>query len=415
MMTANLAWRMVLWGGLLWPAAAAASEAVLPYAELAQRAGVSIYHGGYGSSAVGDPADPQRFFALTDRGPNADGAEKGSKIFAVPDYAPVIGHFEIGAGGRVRLLEKIVLKRPDGKPLTGLPNPEGYGSTGEQAVDLQGRRLPEDRYGLDGEGLVVAPDGSFWVSDEYGPHIVHFSRSGVELERISPKGVRSDGRKLPAVLAKRRPNRGMEGLDLMPDGKTLVGVMQSTLNNPSRKEAVNQTLTRIVIFDSDTGRTRQYLYRQNGKGFSNSEVRAIDSHRLLINERDGKFAGDGAAQKHVYLVDLRGATDVSDAADGPNGLLVNGKTLEQSSWEELAAAGIRPVEKKLLVDLVQAVGYPHDKFEGMWLLARNRLAVVNDDDFGIDSDGRGGIRSKKLPDGRTDRSTLYVVPLRLPE
>lgn len=393
-----------------------AAGAALPSAELARAAnGVAIYQGGYGSSAVGDPANPRRFFALTDRGPNADALDKDSKIFAIPDYAPSIGHFEIGRSGKVKLLQKIVLKRPDGNPLTGLPNPAGYGATGEKAVDLAGNLLPNDRYGLDSEGLAIAKDGSFWVSDEYGPHIVHFSRAGVELERISPKGLQTDGRKLPAVLAKCRPNRGMEGLAITPDGQTLVGIMQSTLNNPSRKEAVNQTLTRIVAFNLADGSSKQFLYRQNGNGFSNSEIRAVDSHRFLVNERDGGFAGAGKdVQKHVYLIDLRGATDVSDAADTPAGRLVNGKTLEQSSWDELAAAGIRPVQKQLLVDLVQAVGYPHDKFEGMWMMGNQRLAVLNDDDFGIEPDGKGGIQAKNLPSsGQLDRNTLYIVPVDL--
>lgn len=269
-------------------AVASAKGELLPARELARPNGVAVYQGGYGSSAVGDPQHPRRFFALTDRGPNADALDKDSKIFPLPDYAPAIGHFEIQADGSLKQLRHIVLKRPNGQPLTGLPNPAGFGATGEKAVDLNGRALGEDRYGLDGEGLAVARDGSFGVSDEYGPHIVHFSPAGVELERISPKGLRTDGRKLPAVLAKRRPNRGMEGLTLTPDGKTLVGIMQSTLNNPDKQAAANQTLTRIVSFDLVSGQSRQFLYRQNGDGFSNSEIRALDSHRFLVDERDGK-------------------------------------------------------------------------------------------------------------------------------
>ncbi len=29
------------------------------------------------------------------------------------------------------------------------------------------------------------PDGSFWVSDEYGPFITHFTAQGVEIQRAS--------------------------------------------------------------------------------------------------------------------------------------------------------------------------------------------------------------------------------------
>jgi len=52
----------------------------------------------------------------------------------------------------------------------------------------------------------------------------------------------------------------MEGLAVTPDEKTLVGIMQSTLYNPSKKAATNTTLARIVTFDLDTGETHQYLY-----------------------------------------------------------------------------------------------------------------------------------------------------------
>lgn len=393
-----------------------ATSAVLPNEVLiTTEQGLEIQLGGFGSSAVGDPKASHRFYGLTDRGPNADGAGK-AKIFPVPDFTPRIGHFEIQADGSIKRLNQILLKRPDGKPLSGLPNPEGYGATGERAIDLTGKPLPMDEYGLDSEGLVVADDGSFWVSDEYGPHIVHFSNEGIELERISPKGMQTQGRKLPAVFAKRRANRGMEGLALTPDGKTLVGIMQSTMNNPNKKEAINQTLTRIVTFDLASGETKQYLYRQNADGLSNSEIRALDNQRFLVNERDGKMPeADKKAQKHVYLIDLSTGSEVSDAQDSENGLLVNGKTLEQNTWEELADAGIEPVSKQLVVDLRQAVNYPHEKFEGMWLMNGNKtLAVINDDDFGIEPDGKNSIRAKILPlTEQLDKVTLYFVPIDL--
>ncbi len=33
-------------------------------------------------------------------------------------------------------------------------------------------------YGLDSEGLAALNDGTFWVSDEYRPHIVHYDANG---------------------------------------------------------------------------------------------------------------------------------------------------------------------------------------------------------------------------------------------
>lgn len=78
-----------------------AAGTVLPSETLAVTPqGVSIQLGGYGSSAVGDPKSNKRFYALTDRGPNADGADK-TKIFPMPSFTPLIGHFEIQADGAV--------------------------------------------------------------------------------------------------------------------------------------------------------------------------------------------------------------------------------------------------------------------------------------------------------------------------
>ena len=45
---------------------------------------------------------------------------------------------------------------------------------------------PQDPNGYDSEGLVAMPDGTFWVSDEYGPFITHFDRNGRQLQRLSP-------------------------------------------------------------------------------------------------------------------------------------------------------------------------------------------------------------------------------------
>ncbi|KAH0098277.1 3-phytase, partial [Aureobasidium melanogenum] len=42
------------------------------------------------------------------------------------------------------------------------------------------------RVSVDSEGLILNADGSFWVSDEYGPYIYHFSASGKMLQAIRP-------------------------------------------------------------------------------------------------------------------------------------------------------------------------------------------------------------------------------------
>jgi hypothetical protein len=382
-----------------------------PFSKLATIGGVDVINGGFGSGAAAHPTRKGEFYVITDRGPNTD--YLNGKKFLAPNFTPTIMHFKINADGNIEVIKYIKLKNPSGQLITGLPNPVGMGSTGEIAYDAAGNVLGTDNYGLDSESIVAAVDGTFWVSDEYGPHIVHYSADGVELERISPIGVNTGTRKLPAVLAKRRANRGMEGLCITPDGKTLVGTIQSTMYVPTKALATNTTLTRIVTFDIATGQTKQYLYKQDG-GASDSvcDITALSSTEFLVIERDGNFGSQGGLKK-VYRINISGASDVNgtDLA-AVDGMKINGKALEQSTWAEITTAGLKPVTKTLAVDLVAKLGYEHDKFEGIVYLGNNKLAVFNDDDFGVVDDGNGNPKAKILPKtGKVDKGTMYVVDI----
>ncbi|MDP9960898.1 esterase-like activity of phytase family protein [Chryseobacterium lathyri] len=382
-----------------------------PFSKLATVNGVDVINGGFGSGAAAHPTRKGEFYVITDRGPNTD--YLNGKKFPAPNFTPTIMHFKINAEGNIELIKYIKLKTPSGQPITGLPNPAGMGSTGETAYDSSGNVLGTDNYGLDSESIVASADGTFWVSDEYGPHIVHYNTDGVELERISPIGVNTGPRKLPAVLAKRRANRGMEGLCITPDGKTLVGTIQSTMYVPTKALATNTTLTRIVTFDIATGQTKQYLYKQNGGGSDSvCDITAISSTEFLVIERDGNYGSQGGTKK-VYRINIAGASDVNGTdITAVDGMKINNKTLEQSTWDEITNAGLKPVSKVLAIDLVAKLGYEHDKFEGIVYLGNNKLAVFNDDDFGILDDGNGNPKAKILPKtGKVDKGTMYVVDI----
>ena len=392
----------------------------VPYQVLLKTAdGVEIQNGGYGSDACAHPTDSSLFYLITDRGPNIDytGEQGTGKLFPVPEYSPKIGLFRMEKDGSVSLVKEIILKTPEGKPITGLPNPEGRGATGEIAYTLDGRILGTDDYGLDSEGIAAAKDGTFWLSDEYGPHIVHFAADGTEIERISPYGMTTGNRHLPTVLARRRANRGMEGLALTPDGKTLVGLMQSTLYNPSKKEITNKCLIRLVTFDIASGATKQFVYIQNKETDSTCGIAALSNTEFVVIERDGNFSGEKETHKYLFKIDISGATDVTGSdVQAPEGMLLNGKTLEQCSVEELSAAGIKTVSKKLLVDLTEYLPnkYPHDKLEGLWIIDRNSIAVANDNDFAVTvTDNK--LVQKILPGtDRIDDDVVYVINLEEP-
>jgi hypothetical protein len=212
----------------------------------------------------------------------------------------------------------------------------------------------------------------------------------------------------------------MEGLTITPDGKTLVGLMQSPLYNPSSAAATNSTVLRILTFEIATGATKQYVYLMEDPSLTGcSEIAAITNTTFLALERDGDYGGNPAKPakfKRVYKFDLAGATDISDSFNSDGGKLYNGMTVDQLKDKAgLTAAGIVPVSKTLVFDLITDISpvYPHDKAEGIALIGRNRLAISNDDDFGVLDDGKNGFTTKLLPAiGQVDKNRIYFVTLK---
>lgn len=147
---------------------------------------------------------------------------------------------------------------------------------------------------LDPEGLRVSADGkTMFVSDEYGPYVYQFDRAtgarlrsyalpaNLDVANLSANG----STEISGNTSGRTANKGIEGLAITPDGKTLVGLVQAALiqddNSPTKK------LLRIVTIDVATGKTHEYGYvLTDGSGAS--EITAINDHEFLVDERDGK-------------------------------------------------------------------------------------------------------------------------------
>lgn len=79
-------------------------------------------------------------------------------------------------------------------------------------------------------------------------------------------------------------------------------------------------------------------------------------------------------------MDLKGAINVLDIDISS----LTGKTLEASTVDELLAHNIHPVAKRKVLNL-PSLGYlPSDKPEGLTILPNGDLAVLNDNDFGLE-------------------------------
>ncbi|BDZ52160.1 hypothetical protein GCM10025867_44010 [Frondihabitans sucicola] len=401
---------------------------------LATIGGVKITGGAYGSSFTPVPGSTTEFYGLTDRGPNVTAPDGTTKVEPLPSFDPAIGKFRL-VGTKAVLERKIPLRAANGHGYNGLVSTEA--STGETIEDLNGTVQPKSPYGYDSEGLVALKDGTFWVSDEYGPYITHFDHTGRQIGRLSP----FDGT-LPKELAQRVPNKGMEGLTVTPDGKTLVGIMQSALQTPdlTAKPAKVAPL-RIVTYDLRTRATHEYLYLLTDPAKNSgavSEITALSSTRFVVDERDGAFEPD--AFKNLYEIDLAKATDVGpssrvagttyDAAKG--GLLVGsehqsieafaGDSDTATATAALAGVGITPTTKKLDVDLgglltkLDPTGgfFGHDKVEGVATTDGGKTLIVsNDNDFGIDGVANAAapytLHAKILPDGTQDDGQYLAI------
>ncbi|HTQ30832.1 MAG TPA: alkaline phosphatase family protein, partial [Opitutaceae bacterium] len=257
-----------------------------------------------------------------------------------------------------------------------------------------------ENHRLDSEAIRVAPDGTVWISDEYGPYILHFNRLGQEIGSLPlPAGfqIANPGPTAAYEAANnttgRTTNKGMEGLAITPDGKTLVGMMQGPLTQDG---GTNGSNVRILVYDltNPAAAPKQYLYQLDSKSTPISELLAINSHKFLVDERDGVAGPTGI--KKLYEFDLNQATPPTDLTTTAYAGTTAGNGLPTTG----TPAGVVPLQKTLFADIGHILntaspspfstingtdGLP-DKIEGYcWGPdlpdGRHLLLATNDNDF----------------------------------
>ena len=242
---------------------------------------------------------------------------------------------------------------------------------------------------LDPEGIRLSPNGRFvYVTDEYGPFLYEFDRaSGARLRAIPLPAKLAIARKsslggdeISANNMGRVANKGMEGLAISPDGKTLFGFVQSPLIEDGGDGG---RANRIVAIDLETEEVHQYAYDNylvdKAKAYNSSELLALNDHELLVLERDGKGLGDDskAVVKRVYKIDLAGAQDVSSSS-GEAALLSKAvsKTLFLDIVAKLTGAGLTPEQ---IPAKLEGMAFGEDiVVDGV---VKHTLYLANDNDF----------------------------------
>ena len=218
-----------------------------------------------------------------------------------------------------------------------------FGTTVPYVVNYTGLTTPSDaatttynnvnKLPLDAEALVLKSDGSGYIGDEYGANIYYFNSSKEIVGVITPPAALLPRNatndlvfdSLVAPATGRRNNQGIEGVALSPDGKKLFSLLQSATVQDSSSAQQTRRVTRLMVYDVSTTATpgapvAEYALELptltlNGLGSAvnrtaaQSEIIAVDDHRLLVLSRDGNGLGNlnsnPSVFKSVLLVDLQ--------------------------------------------------------------------------------------------------------------
>ena len=284
-------------------------------------------------------------------------------------------------------------------------------------------------FDFDPESFVLSPDGTFWISEEFGPFLLHVAADGRLLEPPVPvPGVRSPQNPFLDIADRSRPerpklaaSRGFEGMAIDPDGGTLYALLEGAVSGDDAQEL------------------RIYVYRIATRRFDDAYLRV----RLEARSQQVDL---------TKLVDARGALIYPDATAPPAGPVSIGELKAVNDHQlmmierdnlgdderpprfkkifllELAGSGARGgyVAKSLLLDLLaipdpEGVGGDGDFFrlpfytiESVHLVDAGTLLVASDNNFPFSNGrARGKSNDRKGPLAADD-SELILVRLGTP-
>ena len=275
---------------------------------------------------------------------------------------------------------------------------------------------------FDPESIRRVADGTYWVGEEFGPSLLHFSATGEllsppvrfpvparlaayargrqvvtspdapELAVAAPAGEGVRPPLVPGPDAAQQANlpssRGIEGMALSTDGRTLYPSLEGALvDDPDQRRRV------VYAFDVATGRFARATadLRLGAAGDAIGDLTAAGPGTLLVIARDNA-QGAAARTKDVLAVDIsrfRGylpTTPLVDLLSLSNPALVGGP----------AQPGT--------VGLGNPFGLPFQTIESLLVQDRRTLVIANDNNFPFSSGRRTG-----APDDNE------IVQIRLPQ
>ncbi|MGL4673348.1 MAG: esterase-like activity of phytase family protein, partial [Wohlfahrtiimonas sp.] len=184
----------------------------------------------------------------------------------------------------------------------------------------------------------------------------------------------------------------------------------------------NANFTRLVSYHPETKTTRMIAYPidvdayESPKEAKIGDIVALDQDRILIVEQ-GKDK-NGEMRNLVYVVNMKNASDLTafDEKQAP----------EFNTMAELNQRGIQLAEKELLIDL-REYGWRQEKAEGLALVNDHTIALINDNDFGVQTTLVNPVGKSKMKDyslngdkqlmldGKVVDTTIAIEPLPAPD
>nr|XP_023908600.1 uncharacterized secreted protein ARB_04696-like [Quercus suber]POF15537.1 putative secreted protein [Quercus suber] len=305
-------------------------------------------------------------YALPDRGWNTEGTlNYQSRVHKIqitftPNETATVSN-PSGPNLQLTYLDSVLLTDPSGTPTSGL-DADVHGPylnfTGIP-FDIPSAHYSGDGFGgsgsggnrvvVDSEGIVLGQNGSFWISDEYGPYIYHFAADGTMIGAIRPPDAiiplrnnsesfsadsppRYDPSLAPSPADNptgRDNNQGFEGLTTNPAGTRLYVLLQSAINQDGGLKSKTGNHPRFLIYDITTPQPTylsEYIVELNhvvpsdssSKTARQSEIHYISDTQFLVLAHDNN-AGHGQSTtqsiyRHADVFDITNATNVKGAA-----------------------------------------------------------------------------------------------------
>jgi hypothetical protein len=286
-----------------------------------------------------------------------------------------------GGSGELKVDRFISLRDPDHKVPFGIVN-----------EDTDDRLLTGADFDI--ESIQRAPDGTFWIGDEFGPFVLHADDTGKLLDAPVPLPGGLKSPQNPALATGEIPtvrsSRGFEAMAMSADGTRLYPILEGALTDEA-----DQTIRRVYEFDLEKGAytERTWAFHAADATALIGDAQVIEGDRILLIQRDD-LQGAEARLKVVDELDLA-------AEPAEDGTLPVGRVLDVLRIRD--PFGISEATGPAgAIGIGDPFSLPIQSFETIVPLGGGRLFIANDNNY-PGSNGR-------VP-GRPDDLEVEIVKL----